>query len=178
MTEPKDQQDCDSCFQRASEPHPIFDLCKEKRFDEALELCRRQIDENPDCVIGYGNMASVFELMKKRDEAVPYRNKVIELDPLSTMSYYARADLFYEMGDYRAAIADFTRSAELDHQQVLGPANYLYRADCYRRLGEYDNAIADCALVPDDFDFPGFLGQWEGTKHHLLAEIARERGQT
>ena len=120
-------------------------------------------------------MASVLELMKKPKEALPYRNKVVELAPECTMSYFARADLLYTMGDYAAAIPDFTRSAELDREQAIGPANFLYRADCHRRLGNFEQAIADCALVPDDFDFPGFLGQWEGTKHHLLAEIKRER---
>ena len=92
------------------------------------------------------------------------------------MSHYSRADLLYEMGEYAAAISDFTRSAELDHEQALGAANYLYRADCHRRLGNYAAAIADCARVPDDFDFPGFLGYRNGSKHHLLAEIARDRG--
>jgi hypothetical protein len=81
------------------------------------------------------------------------------------------------MGDYRLAINDFTRSAELDHDQFFGPGNYLYRGDCHRRLGNYDAAEFDCTLVPDDFAFPGFLKQWEGTKHHLLAMIAQDRGR-
>jgi tetratricopeptide (TPR) repeat protein len=105
-----------------------------------------------------------------------YRNKEVELSPRATMSYFSRALLHYRLGNHAPAIPDFTRSAELDHEQAIGPANYLYRGDCHRRLGDYEKAIADCALVPGDFDFPGFLGQWEGSKHHLLAEIDRERG--
>lgn len=176
MTDINGKAECASCADQTFTPHPIFALCKAKRFDEALEICRLEVAEKPDQAGGYQLMASVLELMKNPTAALPYRNKVIELDPESTTSYFARADLLYSMGNYTAAIADFTRSAELDREQALGPANYLYRADCHRRLGNYAQAIADCALVPDDFDFPGFLGQWEGTKHHLLAEIERERG--
>jgi tetratricopeptide (TPR) repeat protein len=112
--------------------------------------------------------------MDRHAEARPFRDKVVELAP-DTMSYYSRADLLYEMGEYAAAIPDFTRSTELDHEQVLGAANFLYRADCHRRLGNFAEAVADCARVPDNFDFPEFLGHRNGSKHHLLAEIARER---
>gem|GEM_PF-5511078 len=94
------------------------------------------------------------------------------------MSYYSRADLLYEMGEYAAAISDFTCSAELDHEQAIGAVNFLYRADCHRRLGNYAAAIADCARIPDDYAFPGFLGHRNGSKHHLLAEIARDQGAT
>lgn len=79
------------------------------------------------------------------------------------------------MGDYAAAIGDFTRAAELGQDEGFGPMNYLYRTDCHRRLGNDDQAIADCKLVPDDFDFPGFLGRPDRSKHNLLAEIERRR---
>ena len=155
--------------------HPIFDLCGAKRFDDALTICRQEIADKPGEPEGYRHAAVVLEQMGRHAEALPCRDKVVELAPESTMSYYSRADLLYQMGEYAAAIPDFTRSAELDHEQALGAANFLYRADCHRHLGNYAKAIADCARVPDDFDFPGFLGHWEGSKHHLLAEIARER---
>jgi len=170
-----DPDDCPSCSGDALPPHPIFDLCKFKRFDEALDICRREIAQNPGDTEGYRHMAIVLDSMGRRREALSYRDKVIELAPDRTENYYSRADLLYEIGDYAAAIDDFTRAAELDHGQFMGPGNYLYRADCHRRLGNYAQAIADCARVPDDFDFPGFLGHWEGTKHHLLAAIEREQ---
>jgi len=177
MAEDLDNKPCQSCPEGAAYNHPIFDLCQAKRFADALQMCRQEIADDPTSPAGYRHMGSVLKLMGCHAEALPYRNKVVELAPNCTISYYSRADLLYEMGEYAAAIPDFTRSAELDHEQALGPANYLYRADCHRRLGNYAEAVADCARVPDDFDFPGFLGHWEGSKHHLLAEIARERGE-
>ena len=153
----------------------MFDLCRANRFHEALAMCQREITANPSEPAGYRHAAYVLQQMDRHNEARTFRDKVVELAP-NTMSYYSRADLLYEMGEYAAAIPDFTRSAELDHEQVIGAANILYRADCHRRLGNFAEALADCARVPDNYDFPGFLGYRNGSKNHLLAEIARDRG--
>jgi tetratricopeptide (TPR) repeat protein len=178
MPNTSDEGECPSCSGDTYIPHPIFELCRTKRFDEALQICRGEIADNPSEAGGYGLMAAVLRAMGNPTAALPYRNKVVELEPGKVTSHYALADLLYDMGDYAAAIVAFTRTAELDDGDFYGPASYLYRADCHRRLGNYEAAIADCQLVPDDFDFPGFLGYWEGTKHHLLAEIERERGKS
>jgi tetratricopeptide (TPR) repeat protein len=119
-------------------------------------------------------MADVLELAQRHAEALPFRNKVLELAPDSAANYFSRADLFYQMGNYSAAIEDFSKAAELDSHGALGPVVHLYRADCHRRLKAYDEAIADCRYVPDDYDFPGFLGERAGGKQHLLAAIARD----
>jgi tetratricopeptide (TPR) repeat protein len=178
MAETTSQDACQTCRDHTSEPDPIFDLCKAKRFDEAINICEQEIAQNPAEPAGYRHKASVLELMRKLPEAAQYRDKVVELRPDCVASYFSRADLRYAMGDYASAIPDFTRAAELDHEQAFGPVNFLYRADCHRRLGNYDQALADCALVPDGYDFPGFLGVRGGGKEYLLAEIARDRGQT
>lgn len=170
--------ECPVCSKNEDPTDAVFDLCRAKKFDDAAEVCRSKIAADPQGASGYGLMASVLELAGKHREALPYRDREVALSQNSTMSYFSRALLHYRLGNYTAAIPDFTRSAELDREQAIGPANYLYRADCHRHLGNFDRAIGDCSLVPDDFDFPGFLDQWEGTKHHLLAEIERERSGT
>jgi len=157
----------------------FFALCGSQKFEEALAMCQRKIAESPRAFEGYNDMAFVLGAMGNPSEQLKYKNKAVELAPRNPGLYFSRAMLHYKMANYAAAIPDFTRCAELDrNDQVVGPGNYLYRADCHRRLGNYDAALADCALVPDDFDFPGFLGHFEGTKHHLLAEIERERHTT
>lgn len=170
-----DRTDCRTCSEAKIQPHPVFDLCKARRFDEALSLCRQEIADRPVETAGYRHMASALELMQTHAEAIPYRDKLIELEPHFAANYFSRADLYYGMGRYASAVRDFSRAAELDHDRAFGSLIFLYRADCHRRLGDYDKAISDCALVPDDFEFPGFLGQRAGGKRHLLAQIARER---
>lgn len=175
MGENSGNQFCQSCSDSYTDQHPIFALCHAKRFDEALAVCHREIADNPDEPAGYRHAAIVFEEMGRSADARAFRDKVVELAP-NTMSYYCRADLLYDMGDYVAAIHDFTRSAELDHEQAIGAANFLYRADCHRRLGNFVEALADCDRVPDNYAFPGFLGYRNGSKNHLLSEIERDRG--
>ncbi len=175
MDENATSQSCQSCSDSNRDWHPLFALCHAKRFDEALALCHREIAENPERPAGYRHAAIVFQEMGRNADARAFRDKVVELAPNCTMSYYSRADLLYEIGDYAAAIPDFTRSAEIDHEQAIGAVNFLYRADCHRRLGNLAEAMADCARIPDDYDFPGFLGYPNGSKRHLLAEIARDR---
>jgi tetratricopeptide (TPR) repeat protein len=155
--------------------HPVFELCKAKRFDEALQLCKDDIARKPDNAMGYRHMADVLELAQRHVEALPFRNKVLELEPDSAANYFGRGDLFYQTGNYSAAIQDFSKAAELDRPGALSPLADLYRADCHRQLKAYDAAIAACQRVPDDFNFPGFLGERAGGKKHLLAAIARER---
>ncbi len=153
----------------------IFDLARQGRFDEALALCQARLAENPLDAGYQQSIAGVYHLMKRWPEALRHQDKAIALMTNKTIGHFGRADIYYEMGDYAAAIADFTRLAEVGHDEGFGPYSYLYRADCHRRLGNYAQALADCAPVPDDFDFPGFLGYWEGGKHHLLAAIADDR---
>jgi tetratricopeptide (TPR) repeat protein len=169
-----EKQLCPSCSDQSAPEHPVFDLCRANRLHEALAICQREISTDPDEPAGYRHAAYVLERMDRHTDARHFRDKVVELSP-NPMSYYSRADLLYELGEYAAAIPDFTRSAELDHEQVIGAANFLYRADCHRRLGNLAEAEADCARVPNDYAFPGFLGYPNGSKRHLLAEIARDR---
>ncbi len=175
MTSPVDQTDCQTCSEERFAVHPIFELCKVKRFEEALQLCENDLAHKPDDPTSYRHMADVLELAQRHAEALPFRNKVLELAPDSAANYFSRADLFYQTGNYSAAIQDFSKAAELDRHGGLGPLIHLYRADCHRRLKAYDEAIADCRHVPDGYVFPGFLGERAGGKQHLLAAIARER---
>ena len=169
-----EKQLCASCSDQSAPEHPTFDLCRANRFRDALAICQREITADPSEPAGYRHAAYVLQQMDRHADARKFRDKAVELSP-NAMSYYSRADLLYEMGEYAEAIPDFTRSADLDHEQAIGAVNFLYRADCHRRLGNFAAAIADCARVPDDYDFPGFLGYPNGNKHHLLAEIARDR---
>jgi len=173
MSESRQPNRCTTCSAEADLEHPIFGLCRGKKFDEAAQIAQSEIAAQPFDPTGHRHMAIVLELGGRLKEALAHRNQEVTLSPRSAMSYFSRALLQYRLGDFKAAIPDFTRTAELDHEQAIGPANYLYRADCLRHLGRYDEAIADCANVPEDFDFPGFLGQRDGNKHHLLAEISR-----
>ncbi len=105
MDENATSQSCQSCSDSNRDWHPLFALCHAKRFDEALALCHREIAENPERPAGYRHAAIVFQEMGRNADARAFRDKVVELAPDCTMSYYSRADLLYEIGDWGAAAA-------------------------------------------------------------------------
>ena len=56
--------------------------------------------------------------------------------------YYARrGDSYWDLGEYRKAIADCDKAIQLDPNSSFA---YAVRGDSYRLLGEYRKAIADC----------------------------------
>ena len=94
MTSGSEQCECVSFGMRS---HPILELCRERRFGEALEISRNEILRTPRDANGYRLMALVLELMGDRKAALSYRDKVVEISPEAAMSYYSRADLFYAL---------------------------------------------------------------------------------
>jgi tetratricopeptide (TPR) repeat protein len=148
----------------------VQELCRDGRFDEAQKLCADFIGEHPDHPLGYHLRATVRFLMGDPVMALPDRDRVVALCPGDPGAYLARADALMAVEDFVAAIGDLDRAERFDNGH-FGAAIPLFRAECHRRLGQYDAALADCARVPDDFVFPGFRGQPDGSKHPLVAEI-------
>ena len=64
----------------------------------------------------------------------------------SSISYYYRGLAYYELKDFDNAIKDFTKSIELDPDDLKV---YQNRGDAYCNLGNYDEAIKDFAVVSE-----------------------------
>ena len=54
--------------------------------------------------------------------------------------YYARANSYYQLGEYEKAIADYTKAIQGNPKDKV---SYSERAKVYRLLGETEKAIAD-----------------------------------
>jgi tetratricopeptide (TPR) repeat protein len=173
MSRISNQTDCQASSEQRYAVHPIFDLCSAKRFDEALQLCRDELAQKPDDPASYRHMADVLELAQRHKEALPFRDKVLELAPNSAASYFSRGDLFYQTGNYPAAIQDFSKAAKLDGHGALSPLAHLYRADCHRRLKAYDEAIADAGLCRMTIIFRASSGNaWAASNIFLPRSLA------
>jgi tetratricopeptide (TPR) repeat protein len=59
-------------------------------------------------------------------------------------AYNNRGSAYIELGEYEKAIADYTKSIELDPTNII---LYYDRSMAYNRTGEWDKAIADCNKV-------------------------------
>ncbi|MFQ3613616.1 MAG: tetratricopeptide repeat protein, partial [Cyanobacteriota bacterium] len=71
--------------------------------------------------------------------ALTHLNEAIQLDPTSTPAFAARASLHSYLGEWEAALADWSKAIELQPD----PALYYNRGVTYSCADRYDEAIAD-----------------------------------
>jgi len=67
-------------------------------------------------------------------------DKLIELDPNNTDTYYKRGDFYYETDEYDKAIADYSKAIQLNPNHADA---YYSRGCAYGETAEYEKAIAD-----------------------------------
>jgi tetratricopeptide (TPR) repeat protein len=88
----------------------------------------------------------------------------------SSSAYAVRGASYWDLGEYRKAIADCDKAIQLDPNSSFA---YAVRGDSYRLLGEYQKAIADCdkaiQLDPND----SFAYARRGASYWLLGEYQK-----
>lgn len=105
----------------------------------ALRDYNKAIELNPKYVDAYMTRAVLYLLDNKGPQAIADYTKVIELKP-DGESYYVRGNSHLEIGDYANAVADLTRSIQLDPTYYW---SYKQRAKAYRQLKRFRLAEAD-----------------------------------
>lgn len=90
---------------------------------------RKSFDLALDAYVNSNFSASLSEL-----------NKEIALDSNSAVLFHARANAYYELGDYEKAIADYSRAIELKPDSASVFSN---RALAYKRIGKLKLASSD-----------------------------------
>ena len=101
-------------------------------YNKALEL-------NPKFIEAYMTRAVLYLLDNKGALAIADYTKVLELKP-DGESYYVRGNSYLEIGEYSKAVADLTRSIQLDQTYYW---SYKQRAKAYRKLKRFRLAEAD-----------------------------------
>jgi len=113
----------------------------------ALQYFAQAEKVDPSFPYTYSQIAEQFYSLKKYSEAIPYYDKVIELQPENAGAYNDRALAKTNTNDYYDAISDFSKAIELKKSKPnisLGLDNtYENRAAAYLKVTNYDNAIQD-----------------------------------
>jgi len=149
-----------------------FELAKGKKYEEALRICNNFILNWPHAYAGYYRKSNILGMMGRHDDALRALDKVAELPPDRAFPYFARAEHHRKTGNYQRAIEDYTKAQKRDNG-FFGHEIPLYRAECHLRAGDLEGALQACQEVPDDYRSPGFRGHREGSKHLVLADIAK-----
>jgi tetratricopeptide (TPR) repeat protein len=144
------QEDALNSFQKALELDPgqtnalalmVGIYVRDKKFNEAFELCRRQkqaVDENPflQAVIEYieGN---IFQARKDSDRALESFRKAIETDPNVLASYVALARMYGQLGKLDQAISQYEAVLNKNPNYLGG---YMAIGTIYEQKGDGEKA--------------------------------------
>lgn len=88
-----------------------------------------------------GKSQSLYAWLDASEDAIPFYTKMIAGDPVSTESYWKRANAHHQRGQYELAIGDYTRAMEIDSKLQHLRIN---RAQSYICLGQFGAAFLDC----------------------------------
>jgi len=97
----------------------------------------------------------------------------IENNPSSSAAYFSRHQGWIALGDPERALADMTKSIELEADQV----GYRSRGNVYRRLGEYEKAVEDyrrgAAMDPKRWEEDAFPLIYQADTYARLGDEAK-----
>ncbi|MDR0588719.1 MAG: tetratricopeptide repeat protein [Burkholderiales bacterium] len=119
-----------------------------KRYDKALADVNHAIELDPKNIIAYVVRSNIHIHTKDYQLAIEDYNKVIDLysifSPFEKWEVYRdRGIVFYRLGEFDHALADFNKVLELDPKNKIV---YFNRGLVYYKQGDYDRAIADFDL--------------------------------
>jgi non-specific serine/threonine protein kinase len=104
----------------------------------------------PESADAHGNMAMVFLLRKKYDQAFEYQKKAISKAPNSATLNYKSGYFYLKLGLYQQSIKYCTRAMDLDplffHSYATTIRSLIYRGQ-YQEAAQYLNKAAE--LFPD-----------------------------
>jgi len=118
----------------------IYALCRLKRYDDALEVCKKTIGTNSDFSPAYCGKGNIYLDLDRYDEALQEYNKATELDPTDAFPYNGRGTVYRKLNQYNEAIQEYNKATELDPTYDMP---YYNRGNVYRDLKHYDKALQE-----------------------------------
>ena len=112
--------------------------------EKALEAVNKVLEIDPDAVGAHDVRAMVFEAQGRPQDADREFQMEERLHPGRPEFYMNRAMCLFIRGDFAAAVADYSKAAELNRNSVWAIGD---RALAWRRLGNEQAAIDDCNLA-------------------------------
>jgi tetratricopeptide (TPR) repeat protein len=110
--------------------------------------------------------------------AVSSFTQAIKLNPKAEEPYYHRANAYYTLGNYQAAVADYTEVIRQNTGKFgFSSGAYWNRARAYEQLGEKQKAISDLTYLignnspnADEYLLRGKLYKHLGNKQSAIAD--------
>lgn len=116
-----------------------YTMMREGELDYAQELFNQILEDIPDDEDALNAIGILSYVQGNMKDALNYFNEAIENHPSSETSYNNRAKYYADMGEFKKAKADLTKSIGINESGE----NYLNRAEVNIRLEDIEAARAD-----------------------------------
>jgi len=122
-----------------------YDNARDSMNKQALESFNQAIKNDPKFKEAYAQVAESFYSLEQYSEAIPYYDKVIELNPENAGAYNDRGLAKSYTNDYYGAISDFTQAANVKKEKSDSflDTTYKNRADVYVKVDNLQSAFED-----------------------------------
>lgn len=145
-------KDADIYFRRANEYYKFNQYLRALAdVDRTLEYAP---SDNRDLRFqAYMLRADVYQMMDKHREALADFSEALKLDPASFMALYQKANEEYELGDYPAAKADYTRLRAINPRSVealTGLARVAVKENNLGMASEYMDGAVEMMSADSD----------------------------
>jgi serine/threonine protein kinase/Tfp pilus assembly protein PilF len=115
-----------------------FYLLPMERFDEALEMAKKAVEQDPISVFSQYQFGSLYYFLRQYDRAIERLNYVLELDPHFQPSYLILGMAYFQKGDHEEAIRILKKWPLMRQGNETLPLGYL--GHVYAKLGNTDDA--------------------------------------
>lgn len=119
-------------------------LYQEHKYEEAIGLYEKSLNESPENSYIYGQIAFAHLFLSQYEESQTNFTEAIQIDSTISDYYNGRGLTKAYIGDVYGAIEDFTKSIKLDPKF---PHAYLNRGSAYTSIEKIDSAIADLNIA-------------------------------
>lgn len=132
--------------------HKAFQLWEKGEFNEAIQLLIEEINDNPDNSDSYYNLATMFILGKKYEDAEAILETAVEKYPEDPIFVYAFGNLYYEIKDYSTSLTyfnqviQFTETPLKKDAMVMIGQNYLALNQSKKALAYFLSAYEEDSL--------------------------------
>lgn len=111
------------------------------KYNEAIDALKKEEMNNPadqastDLELGYA-----YKGLDKNDEALPYFNNAIKIDPNYALAYKERGNCYYKKADYEKALSDFDKYESLA-SDIDDAVFYYKKGWCENEFAKYNDAV-------------------------------------
>ena len=121
------------------------------RLDRAIPALKQVTDEDSNGMLAWAYLGDAYSRMARYSEAIPCFTVCISHAPKVNRFRFDRAQTYFNLSDFHAALADYDEILRHDGKNVDA---LLYRSLTYRQMNKYSEALGDLELAAKQPDAP------------------------